>query len=61
MFDSETRVQDAVDAAGQIVGKGDIRAQAGQVFQNLQAALEAAGASLEHVILEMDAIAVIPQ
>ncbi len=42
--------QDAVDAAGQIVGKGDIRAQAEQVFKNLQAALEAAGASLEHVI-----------
>ena len=42
--------QDAVDAAGQIVGKGDIRAQAEQVFKNLQAALEAAGASLENVI-----------
>ena len=42
--------QDAVDAAGQIVGKGDIRVQAEQVFKNLQAALEAAGASLENVI-----------
>jgi enamine deaminase RidA (YjgF/YER057c/UK114 family) len=42
--------QDAVDAAGQMVGKGDIRAQAEQVFKNLQAALEAAGASLENVI-----------
>ncbi len=42
--------QDAVDAAGRIVGKGDIRAQTEQVFKNLQAALEAAGASLENVI-----------
>ena len=42
--------QDAVDATGQIVGKGDIRAQAEQVFKNLQAALAAAGASLENVI-----------
>ena len=42
--------QDAVDATGHIVGKGDIRLQAGQVFQNLQAALAAAGATLENVI-----------
>jgi enamine deaminase RidA (YjgF/YER057c/UK114 family) len=42
--------QDAVDAAGNIVGKGDIAAQAGQVFHNLEAALAAAGAGLEHVI-----------
>ena len=42
--------QDAVDATGHIVGKGDIRLQAGQVFKNLQAALAAAGATLENVI-----------
>jgi enamine deaminase RidA (YjgF/YER057c/UK114 family) len=42
--------QDAVDASGTIVGKGDIGAQAEQVMRNVQAALEAAGASLEHVI-----------
>jgi len=42
--------QNAVDAAGAIVGKGDIRAQAEQVMQNLQIALAAGGASLEHVI-----------
>ena len=42
--------QDAVDATGQIVGVGDIGAQAGQVFANLQIALEAAGAGLEHVV-----------
>src|SRR5512141_1569595 len=42
--------QDAVDASGAIVGKGDIRAQAEQVFKNLQTALAAAGATLEHVI-----------
>jgi enamine deaminase RidA (YjgF/YER057c/UK114 family) len=42
--------QDAVDAAGNIVGRGDIRAQTEQVLKNLQAALEAAGAGLEHVV-----------
>ena len=42
--------QDAVDASGQIVGKGDMRAQAEQVFANLQTALAAAGAGLEHVV-----------
>jgi enamine deaminase RidA (YjgF/YER057c/UK114 family) len=42
--------QDAVDAAGKIIGKGDIGAQAAQVMRNLQAALAAVGATLEHVI-----------
>ncbi len=42
--------QDAVDASGNIVGKGDIRAQTEQVLKNIQAALLAGGAGLEHVI-----------
>jgi enamine deaminase RidA (YjgF/YER057c/UK114 family) len=42
--------QDAVDATGQIVGAGDIGAQARQVYENIQTALEAAGAGLEHVV-----------
>ncbi len=42
--------QNAVDAAGAIVGQGDIAAQTEQVMQNLQAALAAGGAGLEHVI-----------
>ena|SRR5215216_3993709 len=42
--------QDAVDASGTIVGKGDLKAQTEKVFQNLQTALEACGAGLEHVI-----------
>jgi enamine deaminase RidA (YjgF/YER057c/UK114 family) len=42
--------QDAVDATGQIVGAGDIGAQTRQVFANIQTALEAAGAGLEHVV-----------
>ncbi len=42
--------QDAVDASGMIVGKGDIRKQTEQVFSNLQAALKAGGAGLENVI-----------
>jgi enamine deaminase RidA (YjgF/YER057c/UK114 family) len=42
--------QDAVDASGNIIGKADLKAQAEQVMKNLQAALAAGGAGLEHVI-----------
>ena len=42
--------QDAVDAQGQVVGKGDIGAQAERIFENLAIALAAGGAKLEHVI-----------
>jgi enamine deaminase RidA (YjgF/YER057c/UK114 family) len=42
--------QDAVDSSGAIVGKGDLVAQTEQVFHNLQVALEAGGAGLEHIV-----------
>jgi enamine deaminase RidA (YjgF/YER057c/UK114 family) len=42
--------QNAVDASGGIVGKGDIGAQAAQVARNLQTALAAAQARPEHVV-----------
>jgi enamine deaminase RidA (YjgF/YER057c/UK114 family) len=42
--------QVAVDAEGNVVGKGDIRAQAKQVFENLKLALAGAGATFEDVI-----------
>ena len=42
--------QDAINASGAVVGKGDIRTQAQQVLDNLQTALVASEASLEHVI-----------
>ena len=42
--------QDAVDASGAIVGKGDLKAQTEQILKNIQAALAAGGAQLEHVI-----------
>lgn len=42
--------QDAVDAQGNIVGKGDIKAQTRQVLINLRKALAAAGAEPEHII-----------
>ena len=42
--------QDAVDKSGKIVGKGDLKTQTEQVFENLQTALAAAGAGLEHVV-----------
>jgi len=41
--------QVALNAAGEIVGKGDLAAQADQVYQNLLAALAAAGADMRHV------------
>jgi enamine deaminase RidA (YjgF/YER057c/UK114 family) len=43
--------QDAYDASTRtVVGKGDITVQVAQVFKNLEAALAAAGAGLEHVV-----------
>ena len=38
------------DADGKVVGKGDMRAQAKQVFENLTQVLEAAGATWDDVI-----------
>ena len=43
--------QNAVDAAGTVVGKGDIKAQTEQVMRNLEIALAAGGATLEHIIV----------
>jgi reactive intermediate/imine deaminase len=42
--------QVALDREGQLVGAGDLEAQARQCFLNLAAALEAAGASFDHVV-----------
>ncbi|GHO48040.1 RidA family protein [Ktedonospora formicarum] len=42
--------QDAVDADGNIVGKGDLAAQTRQVLKNLRLVLDAAGARPEHII-----------
>jgi len=42
--------QNAVDTSGAIVGKGDFKAQSEQIMKNIQAALAAGGAQLEHVV-----------
>ncbi len=42
--------QDAVNASGEIIGKGDIVAQIEQILANLRAALAAGGAGPEHII-----------
>jgi enamine deaminase RidA (YjgF/YER057c/UK114 family) len=42
--------QDAVDASGAIVGKGDLKAQTEQILKNIKAALAASGAQPEHVV-----------
>lgn len=42
--------QDAVDASGAIVGKGDLQAQTAQVLRNIKTALAAVGARPEHVV-----------
>lgn len=41
--------QVAFNAAGEIIGKGDVAAQAEQVYANLKAALAAAGADMSQV------------
>ncbi len=41
--------QIALDQSGAVVGKGDLKAQTRQVFENLKAALAASGASFDHV------------
>ncbi len=43
-------MQNAVDGARNIVGRGDIAAQTEQVLKNLVTCLEAAGATLEQII-----------
>lgn len=42
--------QDAVDPSGAIIGKGDLKAQTEQILKNIQTALAAGGAQLEHII-----------
>jgi enamine deaminase RidA (YjgF/YER057c/UK114 family) len=42
--------QVALDNSGNIVGKGDFTAQIRQVFENLKAAVEAAGGTLNDII-----------
>lgn len=42
--------QDAVRADGEIVGKGDLAAQTTQILTNIETALAAVGAGLEHII-----------
>ena len=42
--------QIALDKDGAVVGAGDMKAQAEQVFKNLQAALGAAGATFSDVV-----------
>jgi enamine deaminase RidA (YjgF/YER057c/UK114 family) len=42
--------QGALDAAGTIVGKGDVAAQTEQVLKNIETALAVAGATVDHII-----------
>jgi reactive intermediate/imine deaminase len=42
--------QVALDATGTLVGKGDLKAQTRQVFENLKSALASSGATLESVV-----------
>src|ERR1700751_3766430 len=42
--------QVSADASGQLVGEGNLEAQAEQVFKNLKAAMEAAGGTMADII-----------
>lgn len=42
--------QAAIDVDGQVVGKGDVRAQAVKVMENLVACLDAAGATVNDIV-----------
>ncbi len=42
--------QNAVDENGEVVGKGDIGAQSQRAIENVQTALAAGGAGIEHVV-----------
>jgi enamine deaminase RidA (YjgF/YER057c/UK114 family) len=42
--------QDSVDVQGNIIGKGDLKLQTRQAFENMQKALNAAGAGPEHLV-----------
>lgn len=42
--------QVALDASRNLVGRGDFRAQAQQVFENIKSALAAVGADFSHVV-----------
>ena len=42
--------QVALDTSGHLVGAGDFRAQAQQVFENLKHAVEAAGGAFSHIV-----------
>lgn len=42
--------QNSVSPSGEVIGKDDIGLQARQIFKNLEIALSAAGARIEHVI-----------
>jgi enamine deaminase RidA (YjgF/YER057c/UK114 family) len=42
--------QVALDPTGELVGRGDLRAQARQVFENLRVALESVGAGFDQVV-----------
>ncbi len=43
--------QTASDKGGNVVGKGDIKAQTEQVFKNLSAVLKAAGGTLDNLVM----------
>lgn len=45
-----TSGQTARDASGEVVGKGDVHAQAKQVFENIKTVLESQGATMDDVV-----------
>jgi enamine deaminase RidA (YjgF/YER057c/UK114 family) len=42
--------QVGINAKGEVIGKGDLKRQTEQAFENIKIALAAAGATMEHVV-----------
>lgn len=53
--------QVALDKQGNLVGKGDLAKQTEQVFTNIKNIIEEVGGSMDDLLIEIEATAIIPK